>query len=189
MNWTGKPAFVLASGPSLGFDDYADVETIKNTGLPCITVNNTWEKARFCDVIYAGDKRWWIDHAESIDIDAERWTCSKPAATMYNGNYRDRKVKPGYNSGANAVEVAANVFNANPVILIGFDCSVKHGVHHHGMHKNKKRNPDDSRCRMWKKQFKSLVSACPKTTLINSSRYTEIKSIERIGLKEVLQNL
>lgn len=171
IDWTGKIVAVLASGPSLVQED---IELVKKSGIKTIAVNTTWEKVRFCDVIYAGDNVWWKHHHNSIDIDAERWCCAKAAVIPYKCFYRDRKVKPGYNSGANAIELAANVFKAKTILLLGFDCSVKNGIHHHGNHKNTP-NPNERRCEQWKKQFKSLLDLCKNTEIINCSRYTEIK--------------
>lgn len=186
MDWSGQPAIVIASGPSLGFDDYADVEIVRQSGIKVIAVNSTWERVRFCDVLYAGDSSWWRHNVGKIDIDCERWTCSKPAATLYGAKYRDRKIKPGYNSGANAVELAANVFNANPVLMVGFDCSLRHGLHHHGKHP-KTTNPTHERLHIWQKQFKSLVRVCPNTRLINCSRYTEIRCIDVATLEDAIK--
>lgn len=179
---------VLASGPSLGWDDYADVKLIESLKIKTIAVNSTWRCVRFCDVIYAGDTCWWRYEAGKIDIEAERWTCAKSAMRLYGCQYRDRKVKPGYNSGANAVEVAANVYGAKAVIMLGFDCSIKHGSHHHGNHK-KTPNPNADRMPQWKKQFKSLLSVCENSRLINCSRYTEIDFIERMDLKKAVEML
>lgn len=186
--WEGLPCAVLASGPSLGFDDYADVKLIKESGIKTIAVNSTWEHARFCDVIYGGDGVWWKYHHSSIDIPAERWTCSKGPVQLYNCRYRARHVKPGYNSGCNAVELAANVFKASPVIMLGFDCSIKHGVHHHGKHKQTS-NPTSDRTERWKPQFKSLRDKTKGATIYNCSRYSELGYFPRRDLKDVLCEL
>lgn len=182
------PCVVIASGPSLAWDDYADLALIEKSGIKTIAVNNSWERARFCDVVYAGDGCWWRYNQSNIDIPAERWTCSKSAVNLYSCNYRARFIKPGYNSGANAVELAVNVFNADPVILLGFDCSVKHGVHHHGSHKHTA-NPTPDRSERWKPQFKSLAGKCKGAMIVNCSRYSEIDYFPRMGLKEALCKL
>ena len=185
---TGEVWCVLASGPSLGFDNYADVKAVEASGLKTIAVNNTWEFARFADVIYAGDFSWWKINGQKIDIDAERWSCSKPAAKFYNGDYRARNIGPGYNSGANAVDLAANEFSAEAVIMLGFDCSLSYGAHHHGNHE-KTKNPNQERMPIWSKQFDNLSKKCGTTRLINCSRHTEIKSIERMNLNDALKEL
>jgi len=180
--WEGEPCAVLASGPSLHENDIALIE---KSGIKTIAVNTTWEKVRFCDVIYAGDGIWWKYNHSKIDIPAERWTCAKSPVHLYDCTYRARFIKPGYNSGANAIEVAANVFKASLVIMLGFDCSVKHGVHHHGKHKHTS-NPTADRAARWRPQFKNLREKTEGTEVINCSRFTEINSFPQRDLKELL---
>lgn len=148
--------------------------------------------------MYAGDNCWWSHHGEkayaalvtqrlqSEQTHAEFWTCSKPASRLYTAKYRPRMIKPGYNSGANACEVMA-FLNYDPVLMLGFDCSLKNGIHHHGPHK-KTGNPKPERMDQWKRQFKSLSELYPGR-FINCSRYTEIKGkiIQRMELEDALK--
>lgn len=185
MNWRDQPAAVLASGPSLCQED---INLIRESGINTIAVNTTWESARFCDAIYGGDSAWWRYNHTRVDIQAARWTCAKAAQTLYDCHYRPRYVKPGYNSGANAVELAANHYGASTVIMLGFDCSIVHGIHHHGKHP-KTSNPTADRCERWKPQFKSLRQITKGRDIINCSRYTEITYFPQRDLREVLCEL
>lgn len=183
------PAVIVASGPSLGWDDFADVKLLESVNIKTVAVNNTFERLPWCDLLYAGDGIWWkYHHKEALKLKCDMWACSKNPSILYGVRYRPRHIKPGYNSGANAIELVANVYNANPILLLGFDCSVKHGVHHHKDHKNT-RNPDADRCRRWKEQFKSVRGKTKKTTIINCSRYTEIPFFERADLRQTLCEL
>lgn len=174
-------AFVLASGPSLTIED---VEAIRATGKFTIAVNSTIGLAPWANVLYAGDYGWWRYNRELWqNYHGIRYMCSKSAARDFDGVFRDRKVKPGYNSGANAVEVAANVFKKDVVIMLGFDCSLKNGIHHHGKHE-RSGNPTEARVEKWQAQFSSLPKVCKKTRIINCSRYTEIDCIDRMSLEE-----
>lgn len=178
-------AVVLGSGPSLGHDNYADVETVRNSGAFVATVNTTWKRAPWADILYAGDNCWWREHGKKVTSGAERWTCSLSSAKKFNCNHRARQIRPGYNSGACAIEVVANVYNASTILMLGFDCSVKHGIHHHGPHK-RTGNPDSCRCRQWRRQFKSLKDVCKNTRIINCSRYTELDVFECMPLAQAL---
>lgn len=175
----------MASGPSLGDDNYADVELIRQLGLKTIAVNNTWEHARFCDVIYAGDGIWWRHHAKHIDIKATRWSLNRSCVNLYHCHYRARVTKNGYNSGANAIELAVNVYKANPVILLGFDCSLKHGKHHHPDH-TKTKNPEPERVALWHSQFAQIRKLLGNARVINCSRETELSCFPRADLRETL---
>lgn len=183
-----QPCAVIASGPSLAWDNYADVELIRQAGIKTIAVNNSWEVARFCDVIYAGDGVWWKHNHKDIDISAERWALSRSAVNLYGCQYRGRVTKDGYNSGANAIELAANVYKARPIILLGFDCSLRHGVHHHGKHA-KTKNPHAERVSLWGGHFAGVAKKIGKTPVFNCSRYTELDMFPRRDLREMLCEL
>lgn len=175
---------VLASGPSLVDED---IEKVRH--LTCIAVNTTWEKARFCKVIFAGDHKWWIHNVDKIDIDVPRVGLSYNSENQYQAKRFNSKVakKGGYNSGCIAIEYAITQ-GAKKVIMLGFDCSVKNGTHHHGDHR-KSPNPNDVKCEIWKRQFANLRKFYPQADVVNCSRYTEIKCFPRKPLDEVLCKL
>jgi len=172
------PVVILGSGPSLTTEDIDDC-----WHLPCVAVNTTWQKARFCEVIFAGDHRWWCDNAESIDIPAHRVSLSSNSERQYNATRFKSKVgiNAGYNSGAVAIEYAI-VNGADRVILLGMDCSVKLGEHHHGKHP-KSPNPNEKKCALWKTQFMSVRKCYPTADVINCSRYTELDMFPRMELE------
>jgi hypothetical protein len=181
-----KPVVVLASGPSLTLED---IEIVRKSGLKTIAVNSTWEKVRFCDVIFAGDAPWWIEHGERIDIPAVRASMSYNAERGQKATRFPSKVagNGGYNSGCIAIEYAiAN--GSGPVLMIGFDCSLKNGVHHHGKHENL-RNPTTSRCKVWLAQFHKLRKIYKDATIINCSRYTELKEFPCMTLESALESV
>lgn len=183
--WQNQPAIVIASGPSLTLDD---IELVRESGINTVAVNSTWEKVRFCHAIYAADLHWWAANAHRIDIGAERWTCSHGAAVTYDGQYRRQPTKDGYNSGANAIEFVCHL-GADPVLMLGFDCSVKHGVHHHGKHRFiKARNPGQEQCQQWRQEFKQLAKKLAGKRIVNCSRYSEIKAFPVVDLKHALNS-
>lgn len=186
--WTGQPCCIMASGPSLGFDNYADVETIRRSGIKTIAINDTWKNAPFCNVIYAGDNNWWRYNAQFIDIPAERWSCSRSSKIPFQTKYRNTKTKAGYNSGANAIELAHHVFQSPTILLLGFDCSVKFGIHHHGAHKHTS-NPTKDRAERWLPQFLDLLRLCPAARIINCSRYTALDCFEKMPLQAALHEI
>lgn len=180
--WQNQAAIVIASGPSLRQED---VDLVRASGIKTVAINSTWQLVPWCDVLYAADLAWWSRNPEAARISAEKWTLSRPAAHEYKLNFRPQKITPGHNSGASAVELAANVFLANPVLMLGFDCSIRNGIHHHGPHK-KLPNPTEHRCQIWKAQFKTMMKLCKRARIINCSRYTEIDCVERMDLEQAL---
>lgn len=172
---------ILASGPSLTVED---VESTRH--LPSIAVNSTWAIARHCQVIFAGDHRWWTDNAGKVDIDAHRVSLSYNSERQYNTErFKSKIAKNGaYNSGCVAIEYAI-VNGAGRIVMLGFDASVKNGIHHHGPHKTN-HNPNETKCQLWRRQFHTLRATYPKADIVNCSRYTELDMFPRSPLEDEL---
>jgi len=170
---------ILASGPSL---THEDVEVVRQSGLKTIAVNSTWKLARFCHVIYAGDRKWWQEYRHEVDIDAKRVCFSIAACRMYKLKHHKWKIKKGYNSGMLAIDYAVQR-GAKKIILLGYDCSVKHGIHHHGPHKDTN-NPTAKRCDIWQGQFQYVQEVHSMIDIVNCSRYTELMAFRRGILKD-----
>lgn len=175
--WEGKTVACIASGPSLTLEDCNLIESAK---IPTIAVNNSWERALFASIIYAGDCAWWTAHINEIDIAAERWSCSRSAADKFKVFHHSRY--GAYNSGLAAIELAIE-FGAAKIILLGYDCTTKYGTHWHGPHA-KTSNPNATKCEAWKKQFARLSKS--RTTIINCSRATMLECFTKKPLEEVL---
>jgi hypothetical protein len=165
---------ILASGPSLTPED---IETVRQSGLKTIAVNSTWKAARFCHVIYAGDRKWWHEYRHEIDIDAKRVCFSLAACRLYKLKHHKGKKEKGYNSGMLAIDYAAQR-GAKKIILLGYDCSVKHGIHHHGPHE-KTHNPNPTKCEIWQGQFQYVQKVHSGVDIVNCSRYTELRAFRR----------
>ncbi|MNR09644.1 hypothetical protein D3C85_1258550 [compost metagenome] len=176
--WTGRTVVCVASGPSLCAED---CQAIESAALPTIAVNQSWKLARFCDVIYAGDSCWWDAYGAEIDIPAERWT-HNPNAAQALGINANGKGQSVLNSGYRAIELAIS-FGAARILLLGYDCSVRHGIHWHGAHR-KTKNPDSRRCVEWLSHFGRL--ARHGAEVINCSRETELTCFPRMSFEEAL---
>lgn len=179
MDWAGQTACCIASGPSLTAEDVALVQA---AGLKTIAVNNAWELARFCDVLYAGDLKWWAKYGEKVDVPAQRWTSASKAAEVFGLKLYRRS--GGFNSGQRAVDLAAS-FGAKRILMLGYDCSVAQGTHFHGDHAGL-RNPDAKRCRVWAIQFIRMAMRLKKIEVINCSRRTSMTCFKRMPLEDAL---
>lgn len=176
-DFNGKAAVCIASGPSL---NRADCALVEQSGLPSIAVNTSFEMAPFADVIYAGDAQWWDHHYATINamkLTAELWSCSQSICDTHReiNYFRVSQKNMGWNSGMRAIELAAS-FGAETILLLGYDVSIKHGVHWHGPHRSTK-NPDSDRCRKWHEQFARTSAKLKQSGIkvINVSRYTELR--------------
>ncbi len=174
-------AIILASGPSLVHDDIA---MALSSGWPVIAVNSTWKAVPDCSVIYAGDLEWWDYWHARIDSTAELWTCSARAASRYG--LKLHAATGGYNSGMRAVQFAYQQ-GARRIILLGFDCSTRHGTHWHGDHPVGLRNPGDGSEVRWLGHFSSLGNQLAGADIVNCSRYTALTLFRRLPLAQALK--
>lgn len=172
---------IIASGPSLHADDIA---IIRQDGCYTIAVNSSWQYARFCDAIFAGDASWWNSYGDLVDVPAERWCC---VDSLRRHKTRVFKGMGSWNSGANAILLALNEKGAKHIVLTGFDCSLRNGVHAHPDH-TKTPNPTAVIVKRWHDQFWQVANIAKTmgVPLFNASRYTEITSIQRLTLTEAL---
>jgi hypothetical protein len=176
--------FCIASGPSL---TASDCELVKQSGIKTVAVNNSWQMATFCNYIYAGDSKWWAVNNDKINISAERWTCSDKAANTYKLHYH---IAAGpYNSGMRAIQFGISK-GFKSIALLGYDCSLKNGIHWHGSHTEEPlRNPDEAKVKKWHDQFKRVSDMAKKqgVSIINCSRYTELECFEKMTLEEAFK--
>ena len=168
-----KPFVCIASGPSLNAHD---CELVRASGLPAITVNNSWQLAPWCDHLYAGDLAWWDANVSKVPDGPKRWTCTRQASAKHALNLHT--AYGPYNSGLRAIELAFSL-GADKVILLGFDCTTENGSHWHGDHPDTK-NPDEALCRKWNKQHARLAR---KMDVVNCSRDTALTAY-RLGMLE-----
>lgn len=174
-------AVILASGPSLV---QGDISVVMASGWPVIAVNSTWQAAPGCDVIYAGDIEWWKYWHSRIDSKAERWTCHAQAARCYG--LKLHAASGCYNSGMRAIQFASER-GARRIVLLGFDCSTRHGTHWHGDHPAGLRNPGDGSQERWQGHFAGLVNQLAGAEVINCSRYTALTLFRRQSLAQALE--
>lgn len=152
--------------------------------------------APFADVLFAMDRNWWNEYAESINVGMELWTSSRPAASVFGLNHIEAEhgggvskragvVRHGSNSGFQAVSLALH-FGAARVILLGYDLSFD-GLrkHWHGDHGSTIGNPLNERFAAWRKLFGELARESP-VPIVNASRRTKLECFPRIDLETCL---
>lgn len=146
-DWLGKPAVVIASGPSLSAEQLEHVERVREAdGCRVITVNNTCQRAPWADVHYFGDYMAVKHYLPLVKAACfgEFWSCSAAARERFGTRYVKGVPRPGFgervvhlngNSGAQAINLAM-VFGSAKVLLLGFDMKAgpKGEAHWFGQH-------------------------------------------------------
>lgn len=173
---------ICASGPSLRRED---IEKLHRNHIPVLAVNNSWQLSPECRCLFSADELWWDKYHQGIPEYIEKWTVSQSAAKKYGLNLMTSGIVGTYNSGMLAVLLARQM-GAKTVILLGFDCSVRHGKHWHGPHSGLN-NPNRFSTERWKEEFRRLKDeTAGHPHIFNCSRESCLNIFPKVSLEEML---
>lgn len=182
MMSTSETIIICASGPSL---IPADCLKAKASGAKTITVNSSWGMLPDCDYIFAADYRWWEEHIDTLPEHPQRWSNNLKASRAYHLEYSPVRAGGTFNSGQLAIHFSVWL-GARNIILLGFDCSVREGIHWHGKHVSLA-NPSRSHTERWKKEFNSTAGQFRGShNIINCSARTELGCFTVMNLDDAL---
>ena len=181
--WQGQTVVCIASGPSLTSED---CQAARDTGWPAIVANSSFTIAPFAQIVIAVDHGWWQHHITRVEPPERRWTTSVPAAVELGVNLYATRGQYG-NSGSCAIHMAIDL-GAAQVVLLGYDCSLKHGTHWHGDH-TRTMNPNAASVARWHQHFRNIAQYAQErgVNVVNCSRYTELECFPRAQLEDVLK--
>lgn len=178
--WAGATCAILASGPSMSA---AVAETVRtHADVRVIAVNNTFKLARWADVLYAADERWWTKyHAETtgflgLKVCAEQTPFPDVLLIDQTG---------GGGSGYGALAKIAVPAGCVRVLLCGFDM---HGGHWHAKHEAPLRNAGEGIYRKWMGQFEALAPELAKrgVEVLNCTPGSALKCFPAVSLDAAL---
>jgi hypothetical protein len=173
-------AFVcVGSGPSLTRED---CEKVRDSGIPSIVVNTTYQMFPEADILYAMDSVWWRTYIDDVREKFKgRLIC--PFKNSY-GVERWR-FHFGKNSGFGAINLSVKL-GAETVILLGYDCDAINGKRHwHGNHPGNLSNA--GRLKQWAGDFQKIRTQY--INVINCSRHTKLEHFRRMNLEDALCDL
>lgn len=192
-NWAGETVCCIASGPSL------TVQQCEYTHGKCrvIAVNNNYQRAPWCDAIYAADRAWWKRHHEQIPQESERFAPDEWVADYIGAHLLKIKHRPGLekrsgiinsglNSGFQAVNLAYHM-GAKRILLIGYDFQFTGGKSHwHGDHPRGLNNPQgiSSWVKYWGPMSEDLRNE--GVEVINCTIETALTQFPRAPIESVL---
>lgn len=187
--YAGRTVVCAASGPSLTVDD---LDLVRDSGLPLIVVNNTWQLAPWADLLVAMDTAWWRKYGAAAEagfagmrlgftVHATKWGATHTTWGHMLHNFG--------NSGAAAIAAAVRA-EATTVLLIGYDAGAGPSgeLHWHQDHAAPLNNPQASIHR-WPVQFERVAkhAADRNVRVVNCSRRTALECFERMEFEEALR--
>jgi hypothetical protein len=189
--WPGETFVCLASGPSLTAED---VEAVRGRGR-VIAINTSYQLARWADVLYACDARWWKWHKGAPDFAGLKFAMTAGALAwpgvqlLGRGPSHGLSLDParlclGGNSGYQAINLAV-LMGASRVVLLGYDMAVgANGKQHwHADHPMRMKSPYQT----FRQAYPTLVEPLKASgvEVLNCSRQTALTCFERRALDEV----
>lgn len=131
--WPGATVVCIGGGPSLSIEQVNLCEEKWKEGkIRVIGINDAYRIAPWIDILYAADKKWWMEHSGvpnykglKIGIEEDCRRFGNDIHVMRNtgskGLERNRDgLRTGSNSGYQAINLAFHL-GASKIILIGYD--------------------------------------------------------------------
>lgn len=144
---------IMAPGPSLTYKTASQVDhNFRNK----IAVSNAFSRCRDPMAIVSTDAAWW-DRYLPDTMDCDRYMGKQlrdvPGVTKF-GHRSD------INSGALAILIASQLYDARSIYLFGFDMHDKNGAHFFGDHTDGLRNTPAHRWGHFQVQFQDVRVKC-----------------------------
>lgn len=125
-----------------------------------IAINESWRLCPWADVLYACDGAWWRKHRGAPEFGGLKVTYEAAAAAQFDLMRAEiswpddviltdgRMIGNGGNGGFQALNLALN-WRARRILLVGYDMTLRRGVHWHGEHEHGLNNPREHNIRRW----------------------------------------
>lgn len=189
LDWRGRCAAIVASGPSTKKEDVA----LLRGRIATIAIKENHDLAPWADVVYGCDAAWWrnnngLDKYHGLKVAADRRITHQDIHLLKIEASDDimrfdtpGQVGSGGNSGFQALNLAVQ-FGAQKILLIGFDVSDRSGVHWYGRnHGMGRSNPSEINFRRWRAAFYNAAGPLENhgIEVINASENSTLKCFRR----------
>jgi hypothetical protein len=196
--WYGETIVIVASGPSAGEENLVDLEG----RCRIIAVNNSWQLVPFAEILYGCDWDWWhryngVPNFKGMKVSIDKAACKKypDIKRMYVKKQDDKLelIKPGHtgwagNSGFHAFNLAVQQL-PKKIILVGYDMTIRHGLHWHGSHQKGMNNPREANIKRWIRAMDATaeIVAMMGIRVINASKVSMLSNFEKMPLSEAMK--
>ena len=152
---------VLATGPSMS---QSVADSVRGRCGGVVAVSNAYLLAPWADALVSNDSIWWKATPAAMKFAGRKFCGAKLTGTeqiLLTGPF-----PLGSNSGLQGMRVAADIFLASKILLLGFDM---HGDHFFGKHRAPLRVTTPGRMEVHKKQF-ARWKGCPVVNCTTGSK-------------------
>lgn len=168
---------VIASGQSLTYDDVEYVRMAREAGVisGVVAISNVGlDIAPWADVLVSHDVKWWMKYPDALNFNGRKF-CRQ--------HYRSCEVyipnpSSGCNSGYMGMQVVRDIFQAEKIILLGFDMQ---GTHYFGPHTRGLKNSSDEDFKRHLKQFRGWygpeVVNCTPASMLEQFPFQNLRDV------------
>ena len=187
---------ILASGPSLRWDDIERVRVAHESGkFTVIAINRQCESAPWADILFATDSSWWA-YFNPPDFKGKKYSIM-PSAAKCGAEVLPFEYLPGLgkekirthtkNSGGHSINLAY-LLGAKEIILLGFDMKRGPNREMHNHEDYPKHMSNAAGLDSWAPLFTPLARdlEAEGVRVVNCSRDTALTCFERLPLESVL---
>lgn len=154
------------------------------------------------EILYGCDYDWWKRYNGAPNFKGMKVSIDKAACALFPDIKRmhvkkqdDRLelLKPGHtgwagNSGFHAFNLAVQQL-PKKIILVGYDMTIKNGLHWHGSHQQGMNNPREKNIGRWIRALDATaeIVAVMGIKVINASAVSMLQRFEKMTLQEALE--
>lgn len=186
----------MASGPSA-----KDVDLSRAKGrAKVIAINSSWRLVPWADMLFACDANWWnkndgapefegvklcIEQSACEEWGLERVICMKPDDRFYHEP--KGTVGWGGNSGFHCLNLGVQ-FGVKRILLVGYDMSIRNGLHWHGAHPAGLNNPTAGNAERWRRSIDAAAREIEKTGIevLNCSPKSALRNYPKAKFEDVI---
>lgn len=197
-DWSREICIIVASGPSASCVDIK--QAIGKARF--VVINSSWRLAPWADYLFAADYKWWERNNGCMSFqgwkistdrhacEVQEWNIHRLVALLADDRLQTdgNVVGWGGNSGFQALNMVV-LFGCRRIILVGFDATIKFGLHWHESHPVGQ-NPTPNKTLRWRR---SLDWAFPVLTrigveVINCSEKSKLKKYPKMSFEDALSS-
>jgi hypothetical protein len=195
-NWSEETCVIVASGPSA-----TDVDLRSAIGRTrFVAINNSWKLAPWADFLFACDYKWWnwvngcpefqgqkvtTDYRAS---DNKEWNVLRLIARLDDDRLQSNGIVGwGGNSGFQALNMVVN-FGCKKIILVGFDATIKYGLHWHEPHPDEA-NPTPNKALRWQRCLDNAAATLDRilhVSVVNCSEKSRLGKFPKMSFEAAL---
>ncbi|TPJ76206.1 hypothetical protein FJ422_30400 [Mesorhizobium sp. B2-6-3] len=188
---------IVASGPSASG---VPLDIAKGRAR-CIAINTSWRLCPWADILFACDVAWWDHAAGCPEFTRLKLTVDRKAVEKYACIRQVDCRKPddrlvvepvntvgwGGNGGFHALNLAVQ-FGCRKIILVGYDMTIKAGIHWHGNHPHGMNNPKAGNVERWRRAVDAAWQVIEPLGIkvINCSPISALRNYPKMTLAEAL---